>query len=80
MVHSRIQRLVYAASDAKTGAAGSVLNLLNDERFNHQVEVVTGVMADECSLMLSAFFKRRREEKKRLKALSKEQVSAQLDR
>lgn len=65
IVHARIRRLVYAASDPKSGAAGSVFDLLpSDQRFNHRVEVTSGVMSDECSLKLSQFFRRRREEKK----------------
>ena len=64
LVHSRIKRLVYSAKDAKTGSAGSLMNLVNHEYLNHQVEVSHGVMADECSALISAFFKRRRTEKK----------------
>jgi tRNA(adenine34) deaminase len=67
MVHSRIKRLVYGAPDLKTGAAGSVLNLLQYGQFNHQVEVSGGVLAEACSAQLSGFFQRRRAEKKALK-------------
>ena len=67
MVHSRISRLVFGATDAKTGAAGSVLNLLQQSQFNHQVEVVSGVLAAECSAQLSQFFQRRRAEHKALR-------------
>ncbi len=67
LVHSRIKRLVYGASDLKTGAAGSVFNLVDSDKLNHQVEVCSGVLADECSSQLSSFFKRRRAEKKALK-------------
>ena len=69
LVHSRINTLVFGARDEKTGAAGSVMDLLCDTRLNHQVEVVSGVMADTCSEKLSAFFRKRRaqiKEKKRL--------------
>lgn len=72
LVHSRVKRLVYAASDLKTGSAGSVFNLVASDKLNHQVEVTSGVLADECSSMLSAFFKRRRDEKKALKKALKE--------
>jgi len=72
LVHSRIKRLVYAAKDAKTGAAGSLIDLLNHQELNHQVEVRDGVMANECSSLLSAFFKRRRAEKKSAKKAAKE--------
>jgi len=64
LIHSRIKRLVFATKDKKTGAAGSLLNLVNHPGLNHQVEVSEGVMANECSALISAFFKRRRAEKK----------------
>jgi tRNA(adenine34) deaminase len=67
LIHSRIHRLVFGASDFKTGAAGSLLDLLGDRRMNHQVEVSCGVLAKECGDKLSAFFKLRREQKKLLK-------------
>jgi tRNA(adenine34) deaminase len=67
LVHSRIKRVVYATTDLKTGAAGSAFNLLCDEKHNHQIELSSGVMAEECSQLLSTFFKRRRAEKKVLK-------------
>jgi tRNA(adenine34) deaminase len=65
IVHARIRRVIYGASDPKGGAAGSVFDLLpSDDRFNHRVEITDGVMADECSHQLSQFFRRRRMEKK----------------
>ncbi|MBU2871997.1 tRNA adenosine(34) deaminase TadA [Colwellia sp. E2M01] len=67
LVHSRIERLVYAANDLKTGAAGSAFNLVNNEQLNHQIQVYAHVMQTECSQLLSAFFKRRRQEKKATK-------------
>ncbi|MEW5680994.1 MAG: tRNA adenosine(34) deaminase TadA [Pseudomonadota bacterium] len=67
MVHSRIDRLVFGTTDAKTGAAGSVLNLVQHAQFNHQLEVVSGVLAQECAAQLSGFFQRRRAEHKALK-------------
>ncbi|QBG37482.1 tRNA adenosine(34) deaminase TadA [Litorilituus sediminis] len=72
LVHSRIKRLVYASADFKTGAAGSSFNLVANSQLNHQIDVTSGVLADECSHMLSAFFKRRREEKKALKKQAKD--------
>ncbi len=60
MVHARIARVVYAASDPKTGAAGSVFNLLADPRHNHRVEVRAGLLAEEASLRLSNYFRRKR--------------------
>ena len=70
LVHSRIKRLVYGADDAKTGAVNSVVNLVQHPQFNHQIEVTSGVLAQECGNKLSAFFKRRRKE---IKALRQEQ-------
>ena len=68
MVHARVARVVYAALDLKTGAAGSVFNLVANENLNHQLETVSGVLRTECSAQLSNFFKLRRihhKEKKR---------------
>lgn len=67
LIHSRIKRLVFAASDLKTGAAGSAFNLVKHEKHNHSIEVHKGIMAEECSSLLSAFFKRRRAEIKATK-------------
>jgi len=64
LVHSRIKRLVYASDDYKTGCAGSVLNLIDHEQMNHQIDCTQGVLKEDCSEMLSDFFKRRRAEKK----------------
>jgi tRNA(adenine34) deaminase len=58
--HARIAKLVYGASDPKTGACGSVINLMAEPKLNHHCEVVGGVMAVECGTILSAFFKQRR--------------------
>ena len=62
--HARIARLVYGARDLKTGACGSVIDLMNEPRLNHHTEVVSNVLADECGQLLSAFFKQRRLDKK----------------
>lgn len=67
MVHSRIRRLVYGASDEKTGAAGSLVDILRHPGMNHQVEITAGVLAEECAATLSNFFRLRREQKKALK-------------
>ncbi|WP_199609417.1 tRNA adenosine(34) deaminase TadA [Flocculibacter collagenilyticus] len=64
LVHSRIKRLVFGASDYKTGCAGSIMNLVAHPSLNHQIEVEHGVLQSECSSMISDFFKRRRAEKK----------------
>ncbi|MDX2320089.1 MAG: tRNA adenosine(34) deaminase TadA [Moritella sp.] len=71
MVHSRVKRLVYGAVDLKTGSAGSVFNLVAHPQLNHQIEVRSGVFANETGALLSQFFKRRRKEKKALKLLQK---------
>jgi tRNA(adenine34) deaminase len=68
LVHSRISRLVIGAMDQKTGACGSLMNIISDPRLNHQVEIQTGVLGEECSMMLSDFFALRRAQKKALKA------------
>ena len=60
ILHARIGRLLYAASDPKAGACGSVLSVMNHPALNHRVEVVEGVLAEECGEMLSDFFRRRR--------------------
>jgi len=60
IVHARIARVVYGASDTKTGAVESLYQLLSDQRFNHQAEVVGGVMADEAAALLKQFFRERR--------------------
>lgn len=60
LVHSRIDTLVFGAHDAKTGAAGSVLNIVQHEHFNHQINVVEGVLKEPCANILSHFFKLRR--------------------
>lgn len=67
MVHSRITRLVYGAHDIKSGAAGSLLDVLGHPGMNHQVELNSGVLAEECAAMLSDFFRMRREQKKALR-------------
>ena len=60
MQHARIAKLIYGASDAKTGACGSVINVMNEPKLNHHCEVLAGVLADDCGAVLSAFFKHRR--------------------
>jgi tRNA(adenine34) deaminase len=58
--HARIARLVYGASDAKTGCCGSVVNLMAEQKLNHHCEVSHGVLADKCGVLLSDFFRQRR--------------------
>ncbi len=67
LVHARVGRVVFGAFDPKTGAAGSVMDLLDHPALNHWPEVVKGVLSEPCAAQLSAFFRRRRAEKKALK-------------
>lgn len=60
IMHARISRVVYGARDAKTGVHGSVVDLFGVERLNHHAEVEGGVLAEECSALLSGFFAARR--------------------
>ena len=60
MVHARVQRLVYAATDPRAGAAGSVFNVVQNPALNHRIELTTGVLGDECGAMLRGFFIARR--------------------
>ncbi|SNY71196.1 tRNA adenosine(34) deaminase TadA [Enterobacter sp. CC120223-11] len=73
MVHSRIGQLVFGARDAKTGAAGSLIDVLHHPGMNHRVEITEGVLADSCSAMLSDFFRHRREQKKALRRAAQSQ-------
>ena len=60
MLHARLKRVVFGASDAKTGAAGSVINLFDQRQLNHQTTLQGGVMADESAALLKSFFSQRR--------------------
>lgn len=64
IVQSRIKRVVFGAYDPKAGCAGSIINLLDEPRFNHQVEITAGVLEEACSLLLKDFFKQLRKRKK----------------
>ena len=59
--HARIARVVFGATDPKTGAAGSVFNLFDEKRLNHHATIQGGILANECGKVLSSFFARRRE-------------------
>ncbi|UKH42311.1 tRNA adenosine(34) deaminase TadA [Actinobacillus pleuropneumoniae serovar 4 str. M62] len=67
ILHSRLRRLVFGASDYKTGAIGSRFHLFEDYKMNHFLEIRGGVLAEECSQKISRFFQRRRQEQKRQK-------------
>ena len=74
IVQSRMTRVVVGCMNPKAGCAGSILNLLDMPEFNHQVELTTGVMEEECSQMMKSFFKELREARKKKKQLEKEQT------
>ncbi|WP_313469853.1 tRNA adenosine(34) deaminase TadA [Carnobacterium sp.] len=71
MILSRVKELYYGAPDPKGGTAGTLMNLLTDSRFNHQVEIEQGILAAECGALLTDFFKALRKRKKIEKAARK---------
>lgn len=70
IVQSRIPHVVYGAKDPKAGCAGTIMNLLDEPRFNHQVEVTSGVLGAECSQLLTNFFRELRRKKKSEKPIN----------
>lgn len=74
LVQSRIDEVMIACMNPKAGCAGSVINILEMEGFNHKVKVSKGILEEECSQMLSEFFRELREKKKALKMLKKSQA------
>lgn len=80
LIHSRVARVVYGASDGKTGADTSVFNLLRDPRHNHRLAVTPGVLAEECAAQISAFFQRRRAEQKAARALARQAAQDETSR
>ena len=69
MMHARLARVVFGASDPKTGACGSIVNLFEQEKLNHHTELVGGIMADECGKLLKDFFAERRQAQQRASSL-----------
>ena len=67
IIQSRIDNVYFGAYDKKSGCAGSVMNLFSENTFNHNVNVCGGILEDDCSLMLSDFFKELREKKKEMR-------------
>ena len=65
IVQSRMERVVIGCMNPKAGCAGSILNLLQMEEFNHRVDITTGVLGEECSQMMKGFFRELREKKRR---------------
>ena len=78
MLHARLKRVVFGAPDPKTGAAGSVINLFEQQQLNHQTALQGGVLASQSAALLKAFFSQRRDEK-RVQAQSRSSVAPQAD-
>jgi tRNA(adenine34) deaminase len=74
IVLSRVDRVVYGAADPKGGCAGTLMNLLQEDRFNHQCEVAAGVKEEECGKILSSFFKNLRDRKRKEKEERKKEL------
>ena len=79
IVQSRMTRVVVGCMNPKAGCAGSVLNLLQMQEFNHQAELTTGVLEKECSQMMKSFFKELREKKKLEKTDPKDSISCKME-
>ncbi|MCM3571368.1 tRNA adenosine(34) deaminase TadA [Neobacillus mesonae] len=79
IILSRVKRVVYGAGDPKGGCAGTLMNLLEDERFNHQSEVVKGVLEKECGELLSTFFRTIRERKRQEKKFKRDFKLTEID-
>lgn len=71
IVQARVARVVVGCMNPKAGCAGSVLNLLNMPEFNHQVQLETGVLEEECSALMTGFFRELRDKRKRMKSIKK---------
>lgn len=71
IIMSRISKVVFGASDPKAGCAGTFMNLLQDDRFNHQCQVEQGILQEDCGQLLTDFFKKIREKRKNNGAISK---------
>ena len=63
MIQARVDRIIFGARDPKAGCAGSLYNLLQDERFNHRVDVIEGIMEEQCREIIQKFFRNKRERK-----------------
>lgn len=79
IILSRVSKVVFGASDPKGGCAGTFMNLLQDERFNHQSEVKSGVLESECGQLLSDFFRKLREQRKLTKKQSLQEFTIDKD-
>lgn len=74
MIHARVRRLIYGAAEPKSGVAQSQQRIFLEPYFNHMIEVIPNVLSEECTQVMQAFFKRRREEKKAERLASKDQT------
>lgn len=79
IILSRVKRVVYGAVDPKGGCVGTLMNLLEDDRFNHQSEVTSGVLAEECGQLLTDFFRGIREKRKLAKKISLQEFTIDND-
>jgi tRNA(Arg) A34 adenosine deaminase TadA len=77
ILHARIARLVYAAPDPKAGACGSVLSVLNHPQLNHKLDLLPGLLAEECGALLTNFFRKRRLEKSSARILGIEGIGTE---
>jgi tRNA(adenine34) deaminase len=66
IVQARLPKVIFGTTDPKAGCAGTLMNLLQEQRFNHQVEVIEGILQNECSALLSDFFRKLRKQSKGL--------------
>lgn len=79
IILARVKRVVYGAADPKGGCAGTFMNLLQDERFNHQSEVVAGVLEQSCGQLLTDFFRSVRERKKEARLKRRQELSVETE-
>ena len=79
ILHSRIKRLVFGTADYKTGAVGSRFHFFDDYKMNHAIEITAGVLQQECSEKLSAFFQKRRAQQKEAKLAQQLMTEAKSD-
>ena len=78
ILHARLSRLVYAAPDPKAGACGSVLSVLNHPQLNHKLDLLPGLLAEECGALLTNFFRKRRLEKSSARILGIEGIGTEV--
>lgn len=77
---ARIPQVIYGAANQKFGGAGSLYHILTDQRLNHRVEVETGVLAEECTILMKDFFRQGRKKKKVAKLLAQQESNSDISR